>query len=280
MTLNRFLPIALLALMCLVPNLAAHAQSFAFEGIAHDASGIPISDQDITVEAVIRYANTSGPAIYTERHKARTSPSGSYAVSVGEGIALSGNFKSIPWEAVAHFATLSIDASGDGKFAPAGAFQLTQSPEGDRAMLRTNLPAQGAPVSTNVRSNVRSNGKIVIPPSNDDTHFGGTPMVLDGPGTIQIHGSVSFQGPEKDVQWVGVNLRAIDEDGNEVYSGQRNEAAYQGLKAGLFTTVPRSTQLKLPHGGKWTLQLAVHKRRDGIPLKVHTYHLSAFVVAP
>ena len=105
-------------------------------------------------------------------------------------------------------------------------------------------------------------------------------MVLDGPATIQVDASASFQGADQDVRWVGVNLRAVDEDGNEVYSGQRNEAAYQGVPAGLFTTVPRSAQLTLPHGGKWTLQLAVHKRRDGIPLKVHTYHLSAFVVAP
>ena len=122
MILNRPLPVALFALICLLPNLATRAQSFAFEGIAHNASGIPLADEDITVEAVIRYANTSGPAIYTERHKVHTSPTGSYAVSVGEGIALSGNFKSIPWDAVAHYATLSIDATGDGKFAPAGAF--------------------------------------------------------------------------------------------------------------------------------------------------------------
>ena len=168
------------------------------------------------------------------------------------------------------FATVAIDEKGGITYRDLVTTQI--SPPAARSNMPP--PIQG-PYAHEAK---RVSGKIQVSPTSKDHLIGNAALALDAPGSVFISGAVSFQPTEHNVQWIGLNVVATHANGTVVNSSNGKMANYQGAVAGTYTSIQRSAVLKLPHAGDWTIQLAAHKTKDGVTMKVHTYNISAYPI--
>ena len=71
-------------------------QGFNYQGIARDAGGAVLADQNLTIRIGIIDGGTNTPQ-YVETHQATTNPFGLFTVQVGQGNRVSGSFAAVTW---------------------------------------------------------------------------------------------------------------------------------------------------------------------------------------
>jgi len=91
-------------------------QSFNYQGVARDLSGIPIVNQTIGLRIAILQGATSGDEIYKETHSTVTSDIGLFNLKIGTGDVTNGIFNNIDWGSDSHFLQIEIDENGEKRY--------------------------------------------------------------------------------------------------------------------------------------------------------------------
>ncbi len=85
----------------------------AVQGVLRDSQSRLMRSKNLNIRMGIFSSITGGQPIYDEIHQTQTSPTGTYALSLGKGIALSGLFSNIQWASSPLFLETSLD-TGNG----------------------------------------------------------------------------------------------------------------------------------------------------------------------
>lgn len=121
----------LLLLGSFAASLFAQAPQFInYQGVARNASGVPFSNQTISVRLTIRDGSSAGAALYSETRSVLTNQFGIFTIVINSAgaTAVSGNFTTINWGAAARFLQVEIDPAGGSSFTNLGASQLLSVP--------------------------------------------------------------------------------------------------------------------------------------------------------
>lgn len=103
-------------------------QSIAYQAVARDSSGNPVSNQSIGLRFSIREASAAGIIVYQETQIATTSPLGLFSVNIGQGTPVTGSFSAINWALNAKFIQVELDPTGGISYIDMGTQQMLSVP--------------------------------------------------------------------------------------------------------------------------------------------------------
>ena len=120
--------IATLLLALPIITMAQSPQKMNYQGIARDAGGLVLQNQNISLRLSILSGSVSGTTEYSESQTTTTSNLGLFNVEIGGGNVLSGSFSSINWGSESHFVKVEMDPTGGTAYQFMGASQLLSTP--------------------------------------------------------------------------------------------------------------------------------------------------------
>lgn len=108
---NKF--ISLFLFLCLFSiGFAQSPESFNYQSVVRDASGMLIANQSVSFRISILQGSATGTAAYVETHTVTTNDYGLANFQIGNGTVTSGMFSGIPWGSDVFFVQLELDAAG------------------------------------------------------------------------------------------------------------------------------------------------------------------------
>ncbi len=172
--INReLLLIVLTALTLIRATYAQTPQSIAYQAVARDSSGNPVSNQNIALRFSIHESSASGTIVYQETQSAVTSPLGLFSVSIGLGSPVTGTFSSINWGLNTKFIQVEMDPSGGTSYIDMGTQQMLSVPYALYAE-KANVPGVPGPgyyatststhsISTGSKTFITQSGLAYVP---------------------------------------------------------------------------------------------------------------------
>ncbi len=130
---------------------APHA--FKYQAVARDASGNPLTNQNVSFRISILQGSATGAAVYQETQTTTTNQFGLSNLEIGMGNVVSGSFDSIQWGNGTYFVKIEMDASGGTNYALMGTSQMLSVPYSLYAENAGNVqgfPAKAALQATNL----------------------------------------------------------------------------------------------------------------------------------
>jgi hypothetical protein len=103
-------------------------QAFNYSGIARDASGGAVANQNISVQISLLRGAISGSPQYVENHSVTTDAFGLFNLVIGAGAVQSGSMTSINWGADNYFLQVAYDMNGGNMYTLLGTTQLLSVP--------------------------------------------------------------------------------------------------------------------------------------------------------
>ncbi len=122
--------------------LALTAQTpdaFNYQAVARDASGNPITDTDISVRASILPGSEVSSAIYSESFSLTTNSFGLFALEVGNGSIIFGDFATIDWASGPYFLKVELVIDDGSSYLVVGTGKLLSVPYALHAKNAENL---------------------------------------------------------------------------------------------------------------------------------------------
>ena len=110
-----------------------NTQAFKYQAVARDASGYPITNQDVSLQIQISSNLGNTEIEYVENHYVTTNDFGLINIEVGNGEVVQGNFQSINWENGNKFIEISIDPNGGNDFIFMGSSEILSVPKANYA---------------------------------------------------------------------------------------------------------------------------------------------------
>jgi hypothetical protein len=108
-------------------NLIAQVpQSFNYQAVLRDGSGLILQDEYLTMKFTIHQASPTGTVIYEEVKDTTTNNFGLVNLQIGKGIPTTGTFSAIPWEAGPFF--LQVRANAGAGYIDLGTTQFYSVP--------------------------------------------------------------------------------------------------------------------------------------------------------
>lgn len=121
----------LLIFMTMLCGVSAYAQQvpqgMRYQAVARDVDGQVINEQPISLQIHLR-AGERGEVLYTEQHRVSTNSLGLFAVTVGGGKTIFGEFASIPWSLADIWMDIEMDDQGGRRFVTINSSQLLAVP--------------------------------------------------------------------------------------------------------------------------------------------------------
>lgn len=99
-----------------------------YQGVARNASGALLVNQNISLRISIRDAVANGILLFSERHMLTTSNLGLFDIQIGGGTVLSGTIAGINWGTNAKFLQVEMDPAGGTSYINMGTMQLASVP--------------------------------------------------------------------------------------------------------------------------------------------------------
>ena len=103
-------------------------QGINYQGVARNASGHPVLNQNINIRLSILDSSATGQAVYIETHAVTTNNSGLFNLSIGAGNIVSGVFANIPWGQGNKWLKTEMDTSGGSNYQLIGTTQFLSVP--------------------------------------------------------------------------------------------------------------------------------------------------------
>lgn len=125
---NYLLFVVLAAIFHLSSVYAQTPQSIAYQAVARDSSGNPVSNQSIGLRFSIHDSSATGAIVYQETQVAMTSPLGLFSVSIGSGSPALGSFNTINWGINSKFIQIEMDPAGGTSYIDMGTQQMLSVP--------------------------------------------------------------------------------------------------------------------------------------------------------
>lgn len=110
-----------------------------YQAVARDLSGKVLANHPINLKVRLLSGNPDGQNVYTEWHQIRTNELGLFDLVIGEGQALNGDFREVPWSDENIWMELSIDETGGKQFRTLQASRLLAVPYAFHAGSARNL---------------------------------------------------------------------------------------------------------------------------------------------
>ncbi len=127
--MKTHLTLALFFLLCTIErNYCQVPQSIAYQAVARDNSGNPVTNQNISLQFSIREGGATGTIVYQETHNLTTNTLGSFNVNIGEGTVVTGPFASINWGLGTKYLQVEMDIAGGTSFTDMGTQQMISVP--------------------------------------------------------------------------------------------------------------------------------------------------------
>ncbi|MFH2096048.1 MAG: hypothetical protein ABIJ16_10115 [Bacteroidota bacterium] len=122
------LVIALILCFAAAGIFSQSPQSFSYQAVIRDATGLVIPDQNVGIRISILQGSVSGPSIYSETHSPTTNSFGLVNLEIGNGNIVSGDFATIPWGIDSYFVQVELDETGGTNYQLMGTSQLLSVP--------------------------------------------------------------------------------------------------------------------------------------------------------
>lgn len=103
-------------------------QGFNYQGVARNSFGNIFSSKSIAVRFSIHDITANGTVVYSEKHITETDQYGLFALLVGKGEPVTGNFNTINWGTGSKFLQIEVDLDNKGIFTNMGTAQLMSVP--------------------------------------------------------------------------------------------------------------------------------------------------------
>ena len=138
-----------LLIVLLINFFTAFSQApskFNYQGVARNAQGAVISNQNITLKVSILDSIITGSSMYTETHSTKTNQLGLFNLVIGNGTVNLGTCNKINWGTNEKFIKIEMDPSGGSNFVLIGTSQLLSVPYALNAKQAENvqIKAQGS----------------------------------------------------------------------------------------------------------------------------------------
>jgi hypothetical protein len=114
----------------MVPFLALSQvpESFKYQAVVRNVSGILIANQNVTIKSSILSSDVNGTVVYAETQNVTTTDFGLIHLNIGQGTVVQGSFSAIPWGDTTYFLKTEFDLNGSGNFQFIGVTQLLSVP--------------------------------------------------------------------------------------------------------------------------------------------------------
>jgi len=112
--------------------LAAIAQSvpqgMKYQAVARDHQGQILADQEINLRIDLVLDGKAKDKVYTETHQVTTNELGLFAITIGQGRQISGDFTEVPWSENEIWMQIGLDESGKGQYETISSSRLLAVP--------------------------------------------------------------------------------------------------------------------------------------------------------
>ncbi|MFH2143779.1 MAG: collagen-like protein, partial [Bacteroidota bacterium] len=99
----------ILITLCL---LSQSPQSFKYQAVVRDATGLVITDQNVSIRISLLEGSVSGTVVYQEEHSVTSNDFGLVNLEIGNGNVVSGDFSLVPWGSDSYFIKIELDENG------------------------------------------------------------------------------------------------------------------------------------------------------------------------
>ncbi len=138
-------------------------QSFAYQGIARNNIGNPISNQLISIRASILDGSSTGTSQYTETQSVTTNSLGLFSISIGTGVVQTGTFSAITWATNLKFMKVEFDPAGGTSYILSGTQQILSVPYALNALnVKNYVAGSGVSVSGSTITNTAPNQTVTL----------------------------------------------------------------------------------------------------------------------
>ncbi|HEY1019690.1 MAG TPA: hypothetical protein VGE25_11860, partial [Sediminibacterium sp.] len=117
--------------LLLVGQLSAQAPALLnYQGVARNAAGVPLPNQQLSLRVNIRNHSASGVIVFTETRTTQTNNWGLFSIQIGSAGATisSGSLANVDWLSGIKFMELEMDPTGGNNFTNLGSTQLLSVP--------------------------------------------------------------------------------------------------------------------------------------------------------
>jgi hypothetical protein len=146
----RFFIVCLL-LFCAYQSGAQAPALLNYQGVARNAAGVPLLNQNLALRVNIRVGSATGPIAYSETRLTKTNNYGLFSVQIGSTGASSytNTLAGVNWNQGAMFMELELDPDGGSAFVNLGTTQLLSVPYALSALTAAPTGAAGGDLSGN-----------------------------------------------------------------------------------------------------------------------------------
>jgi hypothetical protein len=103
-------------------------QSFKYQAVARDASGVVINNQSVGIQISIVQSSIYGASVYVETFTTTTNNFGLLNINVGTGAVVIGDFAAIDWSSDNYFVKIAMDLTGGTNYLTYSISQLLSVP--------------------------------------------------------------------------------------------------------------------------------------------------------
>lgn len=116
-----------------------------YQGVARNAAGVPLPNQNLSLRVNIRTGTATGQVVYSETRSTQTNSYGLFSVQIGStgASSVSGTLAAVNWASGTMFMELELDPAGGSAFVNLGTTQLLSVPYAFSALTATPVGAAG-----------------------------------------------------------------------------------------------------------------------------------------
>ncbi|SEL73094.1 hypothetical protein SAMN04487910_3204 [Aquimarina amphilecti] len=112
--INNIIIISTLLLCTLISAQSVQKNFINYQGVAKSDSGDILSEESINIQIAIKFGAPDIAASYVENHTITTSTNGVFALLIGNGTAVTGDFDTLQWGGIASYVTVSLNGAEIG----------------------------------------------------------------------------------------------------------------------------------------------------------------------
>jgi hypothetical protein len=193
----------LLIIICILANQffntvnAQAPQSFNYQAVARDASGVVLSNQAVSFRISLLQGSATGTNVYSETHAVTTNIFGLVNFAIGGGTIVSGSFANINWAQGPYFAQIELDATGGSTYVIMNTTQLLSVPYAQYAEKSGNPTLQagsGIAIQNDSIINTAQNQQVNLSGTGQTNITGTYPNYVVNTPNIQAGNGISVTG--------------------------------------------------------------------------------------
>ncbi len=202
--MRKLLPFVLLVMIHLLITAQAPNQ-INYQGVARNASGNPLPNQNISVRLKVHDVSSTGTVVYSETRNLTTNASGLFTIVIGSSGAtnVTGTISVINWSTGNKYLEVEIDPAGGSAFTSLGTSQLNSVPYSINAKQADALSSSASINPNQINANGASSGQVLkwngtawapgtdVQASGGATYSAGTGITINGSNVITNTGDLS-----------------------------------------------------------------------------------------